>query len=247
VVKIATAGNVNVVAAAPRPSRSYFTYTHLLDGLSYHSYGTSAAAAARDWLEVILGRGALDRDVEAEIAAVPPGSSGLLFHPYLYGERAPVFDPTLRASFVGLAAHHGSQHLMRAVLEGVAFSLAECVGEARAAGLAPKDFRLVGGGARSAIWAQIVADAIGVELTRPVLADASAGAALLAGLGVGALESGDVIRITDRSRDRIAPDRAGHRLYARLLEVYRDARDRIATVTHALASAGDPTKSHERY
>jgi xylulokinase len=241
VVKIATAGNVNVVAAGPRPSRSYFTYSHPLEGLWYHSYGTSAAAASRDWLEGILGRGTPDGDVEAEIVAVPPGAGGLLFHPYLYGERAPVFDPTLRASFVGLAADHGPSHLVRAVLEGVAFSLAECVVEARAAGLAPDDLRLVGGGARSAVWAQIVADAIGVELTSPVLTDASAGAALLAGLGVGTLEAGDVIVITDRSRRQIAPDPARHRLYARLLDVYREARDRIAPVTRALASAAEAT------
>jgi xylulokinase len=243
VVKIATAGNVNVVAAAPRPSDSYFTYSHPLDGLTYHSWGTSAAAASRDWLAGILGCGRSNREVEAAVEAVPPGSGGLLFHPYLYGERAPVFDVTLRASFVGLAAHHGPAHLMRAVLEGVALSLAECVAQARATGLAPDDLRLVGGGGRSDVWAQIVADAIGVELTCPLLTDASAGAALLAGLGSGALEVGDVITIADRSRGRIAPDPAVRPLYSRLLEVYRDARDRIAPVTRALAPTAAETSS----
>ena len=149
IVKIATAGNVNVVTPTPRPSSMYFTYSHPIDGLWYHSYGTSAAAASRDWLDGLLGVSSSDARMEAEIKRVPPGADGLLFHPYLYGERAPVFDPTLRASFVGLAAHHSRPHLVRAVMEGVALSLAECVSEARAAHLAPQHVRLVGGGARS--------------------------------------------------------------------------------------------------
>lgn len=240
VVKIATAGNVNVVTQTSRPSPKYFTYSHPVDGLSYHSYGTSAAAASRDWLDGLLGLSTSDPRVEEELKRVSPGSEGLLFHPYLYGERAPVFDPTLRASFIGLAAHHGRSHLVRAVIEGVALSLAECVSEARVAGLAPDELRLVGGGARSDVWAQVVADALGADLTRPVLADASAGAALLGGLGAGILELSDVLRIAARPQGRITPDPAVHELYLRLLDVYRDARERIAPVTRALASASAP-------
>jgi len=237
VVKLATAGNVNIVTAAPRPSRRWYTYSHVLPGLHYHAFGTNAAAASRAWLQEILGaandEGYARLDLEA--AAVPPGAGGLLFHPYLAGERAPVFDPTLRGSLLGLDAAHGRGHIARAVLEGVALSLAECLAAAEAAGLVPAELRLIGGGSRSPLWAQIVADALGRPLLRPRLDDASAGAALLAGVAAGVLEDvGAAAALGGAVVGRVEPDPARTALYRRLLEAYRAARAAVAPLNREL-------------
>lgn len=242
IVKIATSGNVNVVASRALPSPDHYTYSHLVEGLVYHSYGTSAAASAAAWLQKVVGAAgpAARARLEREAAAVPAGADGLLFQPYLYGERAPVFDPTLRASFLGLAAHHTRAHLMRAVMEGVALSLADCAGAMAAAGLPMRDARLVGGGARSALWSQLVTDALGVPLMVPPLADASAGAALVAGVGVGAFA--DAHAAGDSAGRQVAimhPDPARRARYAELLELYRVARERIAPLARALQGLGD--------
>jgi xylulokinase len=249
IVKLATAGNVNVVCRDASPSPVYFTYSHLVPGLVYHTFGTNSAAASRAWLQEILGATS-SADYEAldeQVARIPPGADGLLFHPYLNGERAPVFDTTLRASLLGLSSAHGRAHIVRAVLEGVALSLADCADVARAHGLAVAEARLVGGGARSDVWAQIVADVLGCEVVRPQLADASAGAALLAGARTGV--AGGLERaaaLTDREGRRFVPDARHVERYRALLEVYRDARAAVAPISrslHDLAYPGLPDGS----
>src|ERR1019366_10521152 len=99
--------------------------------------------------------------LDREAAAIAPGADGVLFQPYLCGERAPVFDSSLRASFLGLSGRHGRAHLLRAVLEGVALSLADCAGAACEAGLQIDDLRIIGGGTRSPRWRQILAAGLG--------------------------------------------------------------------------------------
>lgn len=248
IVKLATSGNVNVVAGRARPSPGHYTYSHVVDGLVYHSYGTSAAASARAWLQKVIGAtgSAAAARVERDAALVPAGADGLLFHPYLYGERAPVFDPTLRASFLGLAAHHTRAHLMRAVMEGVALSLADCARAMAAAGLPMRDARLIGGGARSALWAQVVSDALGMPLIVPALAGASAGAALVAGVGVGTFADARAAgACAGRHVAILRPDPARHAAYAELLELYRVARERIAPLARALQGPGDRAQPTE--
>lgn len=237
VVKLATAGNVNVVTASPRPSPNYFTYTHPLDGLAYHSFGTNSAASARDWLQQLLGMtGALDYPaLDAELTTTPPGAEGLLFHPYLNGERAPVFDPALRASFLGLSFRHTRAHLVRAVLEGVALSLADCASVGARSGIKAREWRLIGGGARSEAWAQIVADILARPVCRPVLTDASCGAALVAGVGAGVFSDlREAAAVTGDVKDRFAPVDARSQRYAELLELYRDARSALASAARGL-------------
>lgn len=227
VLKIATAGNVNVVVDRPRPSTRYFTYSHPITGLTYHSYGTSSAAASRAWLHATAGAPAEDPydRMDALAAVIPPGADGLVFHPYLHGERAPVFDATLRASFVGLSGRHTRAHLERAVLEGVALSLAECAESAAADGLRVTDFRLIGGGARSRLWRQVMADVLNRPLIVPRLGDASTGAALLAGVGCGIFSSArQAVDCCVDTTSVVQPDPASAGFYAELLHVYREVR-----------------------
>jgi xylulokinase len=239
-MKIASVGNLNVVTDTPRPSAVWFTYSYPAPGLHYHALGTNAAAAALTWLEGVLGADGEFERLDIEAAGVPAGADGLLFHPYLSGERAPLFDTTLRASFIGLHAGHGRGHMVRAVLEGVALSLAECARVAAEAGIVAENLRLIGGGARSALWGGIAADALGRELVVPVLQEASAGAALIAGAGVG--EFADAIegaRSVGGVAGRIEPDPARAAMYARLLELYRSSRDAIAPSARALRALAD--------
>jgi len=119
--------------------------------------------------------------------AVPVGSEGLLFLPYLTGERTPHADPLARGAFVGLTLRHSKAHLVRAVLEGVAYGLRDSLELLRRTGASdPEQVRVSGGGARSPLWRQILADILGIELiTLKVNEGAAYGAALLAAVGAG--------------------------------------------------------------
>jgi xylulokinase len=118
---------------------------------------------------------------------IPAGSEGLLFLPYLTGERTPHPDPLARGAFVGLTVRHGQAHMTRAVLEGVAFGLRDSFELMREAGLASvEQVRITGGGARSSLWRQVLADIFGVGLvTLNADEGAAYGAALLAAVGNG--------------------------------------------------------------
>ena len=117
----------------------------------------------------------------AEAAAVPPGADGLLWAPYLMGERTPHCDPNARAALVGLSASHGRGHIVRAILEGVAFSLRDTFSIFAEMGVPVGSVRLGGGGARSALWRQIQADVFGTAgRHRDRRRGAAYGAAILA-------------------------------------------------------------------
>jgi xylulokinase len=119
-----------------------------------------------------------------EASRVPPGAEGLLWTPYLMGERTPHLDPHIRGALVGLAAHHGRGHIVRAVLEGVAFSLRDTFTIFSELQIPVERIRLGGGGARSPLWRQIQANVYG-HAVETVAADEGAafGAAVLAGVG----------------------------------------------------------------
>ena len=162
-----------------------------------------SAAGSLRWFRDTL---AAEMDFEtlvAEAAAVPAGSDGLFFLPYLTGERTPHPDPLARGAFVGLTVRHTRNHMTRAVLEGVAYGLRDSFELMKTAGLpAIKQVRVSGGGAKSGLWRQILADVFQAELVTVNTAEGAAfGAALLAAAGTGAFGSVEeacqaVIRIT---------------------------------------------------
>jgi len=159
---------------------------------TWHLMGVMlSAAGSLRWYRDTLSTGCSYDDLIAPAASVPPGSEGLLFLPYLTGERTPHPDPLARASFVGLTVRHTQAHMTRSVLEGVAFGLRDSMELVRGAGLGEiRQVRVSGGGARSALWRQILADIIGAELVTVNTTEGAAyGAALLAGVGAGAWPS----------------------------------------------------------
>lgn len=163
------------------------SFCHAVPG-RWHMMGVmlSAAGSLRWYRDVVAPGTGYDLLVE-EAGSVPPGSEGLLFLPYLTGERTPHPDPTARGAFVGLSVRHGRGHLTRSVMEGVAFGLRDGLDLMMRAGLAPPDqVRASGGGIRSALWRQILADVLDVEIATVGTEEGAAyGAALLAAVGVG--------------------------------------------------------------
>jgi xylulokinase len=191
----ATIGTSGVVfAATDRPATDakgrVHTFCHAVPG-RWHVMGvTQAAGLSLRWFrdEVAGGaNGAVTYDqMTAEAARVPPGADGVLWAPYLMGERTPHCDPTARAALVGLAANHTRGHIVRALMEGVAFSLRDGLTILAGMDVPAQRIRLGGGGARSPLWRQIQADVYGSAVDT-VKADEGAayGAAILAAVGIG--------------------------------------------------------------
>jgi len=146
-----------------------------------------SAAGSLQWYRDTLAPGESFDDVLAPAQDVPAGSEGLLFLPYLTGERTPHPDPMARGAFVGLTLRHTQAHLTRAVLEGVAFGLRDSFELIKsAARVEARQVRVSGGGARSLLWRQILADVFETELVTVNTTEGAAfGAALLAGVGAG--------------------------------------------------------------
>lgn len=241
IVKLATAGNVNVMTADACPHPRTLTYSHVIPGLWYTVVATNTAASAERWfrdvfcqheVELAAAQGRSVYELLHESARdIPAGSEGLFFHPYLLGERAPYWDPNLRGSFVGATMRHGKAHFERALLEGVAYSLRDCFRTIVDMRLPVDEIRLIGGGAKSDLWAQIVADIFGRPMVRPAGCDASFGAALLAGVGVGRFASeAEAVERCVRVRDVIEPKAENQGRYDRLFLLYCAIHDALAGI-----------------
>lgn len=210
----ATIGTSGVVFAATDhpaldPHGRVHTFCHAIPG-RWHVMGvTQGAGLSLRWFRDQFGVAAGDgRDAYerlcSEAAKVPPGASGLLWAPYLMGERTPHLDPEARAALVGLTAGHRRAHVIRAILEGVAFSLRDTLTIFEEMKVPVESIRLGGGGARSPVWRQVQAETYGKTVELAVAEEGAAyGAALLAGVGGGAWPSVDaaceaVIKIASR-------------------------------------------------
>jgi len=187
----ATIGTSGVVFAATDnpamdPKGRVHTFCHAVPG-RWHVMGvTQAAGLSLRWIRDLLkNSGELSYDqLTSEAAKIAPGSDGVLWAPYLMGERTPHLDSKARATLSGLAANHTRGHVVRAVLEGVAFSLKDTFSLFGEMGVPVRNIRLGGGGARSALWQQIQADAYDHEVEILAAEEGAAyGAALLAGVG----------------------------------------------------------------
>lgn len=250
-VKLATAATVSIIAPHPRIDRSVINYPFVVPGHWYTIGATNSCASAHRWLRdrFFVQEGDRDRtgafaEMDRLAAALPAGSNGLLFHPYLNGERTPHWDPLLRAGFIGLTFQHGPGHFVRALYEGVAFSLRDVLEALRGQGLDAASARLIGGGARSATWRQIVCDVLGIPLELPAVADASFGAALIAGVGAGLFA--DELEAVGRAVQVVArhePDPVRRERYEALYGIYRDAARVLTPIHHRLAALDQPAAS----
>jgi len=175
------------------PQQRTFTFAHLDPDYVFPTGTMQCAGGSFDWVERLL-RGESQHAIHGWLieaaGEVSPGCKGLLFLPYLMGERSPHWNPQARGAFVGLSLSHGRAEMTRAVLEGVMFNLRIILEAFRAQGAKIPSLRLIGGGARSHVWRQIAADVLGVPIERPeLLVEAtSLGAAAAGGVGVGLCE-----------------------------------------------------------
>ncbi len=188
---------------------------------TWHAMGVMlSAAGSASWLRGVLGPGPAELDAEAE--RWEPGAEGLLFAPYLAGERTPHPDPDVRGAFTGLSARHDRGALWRAMLEGVAFGLRDSLELLRELGVQPESGRASGGGARSELWLRIVASVLGLPIDLTESEEGSAfGAALLAGIRAGAFaDAEDAVARCVRVRRRVEPEWDYDAGYARFRELY---------------------------
>ncbi|MGB5875628.1 MAG: xylulokinase [Bacteroidota bacterium] len=195
-VTLGTSGVVFVTSNSYRvePEGRLHAFCHAVPG-KWHLMGVMlSAGGSLRWFRDALGDteiGIANRDgrdpyelLSEGAARVPAGSEGLLFLPYLTGERTPYPNPNARAVFFGLTVRHTRRHMTRAVLEGVTFGLRDSLELAKELGVEAREIRASGGGARSALWRQIMADIFGTEITTVNVTEGAAyGAALLAGVG----------------------------------------------------------------
>lgn len=185
---------------------------------------TNGAGLSLRYFRDTFSPGASYDELTALAAGAPAGSDGLMWAPYLFGERTPHLDPEARAAFVGITASHTRGHFVRAVLEGVAFSLKDTLTLFAELGVPVKAIRLGGGGARGPLWRQIQADVYGqpVELLEAEEGGAF-GAALLAGTGIGVWQSVEAAcAATVRVAETIPPKSAAvmEEGYARYRRIY---------------------------
>jgi xylulokinase len=211
----ATIGTSGVVFAstdrpALDPQGRVHSFCHAVPG-RWHVMGvTQAAGLSLRWLRDLLrdGEAPAYDELTREARSAPPGSDGVLWAPYLMGERTPHLDPNARGTLTGLAASHTRAHVARAILEGVAFSLKDSFSLLEEMQVPVRHVRLGGGGARSPLWRQIQADVYGREVEVLAAEEGAAyGAALLAGVGAKFWNSVDqacdaVVKVDER----VGPD-----------------------------------------
>jgi xylulokinase len=227
----ATIGTSGVVlAATDRPALDsrgrVHTFCHAVPGRWIAMGVTQAAGLSLRWFRDQFGSGEERQSYEsltAEAAGAPPGCDGLLWAPYLMGERTPYLDPAARGMLVGLTASHTRGHVIRAILEGVAFSLRDTFTIFQEMKVPVSTIRLGGGGARSALWRQIQAETYGQTVETVEAEEGAAyGAAILAGVGVKTWSSVDeacesVVRVAAK----ITPDTEHSRVLESSYAVYR--------------------------
>jgi xylulokinase len=240
---IGTSGVVFAATAGPvrDPAGRIHTFCHAVPR-RWHVMGvTQAAGYSLRWFRDQFGAiGDPTQDayarLMAEASAAPAGADGLLWAPYLMGERTPYLDPQARGALVGISATHTRAHVVRAILEGVAFSLRDTLTIFDELKIPVESIRLGGGGARGALWRQIQADVYGMPVGLLEAEEGAAyGAALLAGVGVGNWTSVEhAADASVRVRQRIEPEpqtmalmnrryRAYRKLYPALRDIWRDA------------------------
>ncbi len=218
------------------------TFCHAVPG-KWHVMGvTQGAGLSLQWYRNQMGQDLMaaaessGEDVYdlmmREAAEAPAGSEGLYWLPYLMGERTPHLDPYARGGWIGLTAKHTRAHLLRAMVEGVSYSLKDCLDIVESLGVEVQSVRASGGGAKSPFWRELLANVFACPITTLETQEGSAyGAALLAMTGAGAFSSvEEACRATIREKDRVESDAAtasgyadGHRGFQALYPALKDS------------------------
>ncbi len=230
-VVLGTSGVVFVALErfAADPEARLHTFCHAVPG-AWHAMGVMlSAAGSLRWLRDVAAPGESFATLVGEAERWEPGAEGLTFLPYLSGERTPHADPNARGAFAGLSVRHDRGALVRAVLEGVAYGLRDCLDLLVDVGAAPTVGRVSGGGGRSDLWLRIVASALDLPLERTAVDEGAAfGAALLGGVAGGLWSSvEEAVAATVRATDTVEPVDGW-------IEPYREGHERFRALYPAL-------------
>ena len=229
-VKLATAGRICVITEKAYPDRHLVNYAHVCDGLWYPGTATKAAAASYRWFRDTFGGNYEELNQLAE--AVDIGCEGLVYLPHINGELTPYADPMLCGSFTGIRATHTKGHFVRAVLEGVVYSLLDCkryldslqipYGQVATA---------IGGGAKGKLWLQMLADTLGIALKTTESSDSSLGSAMLAGIAVGVFrDASEAVEKCVKQKDIVYPNPENTPRYHKVFAVYKRIHDALAPI-----------------
>jgi xylulokinase len=249
---IGTSGVVFVHSDLPQvdPEGRLHTFCHAVRG-KWHMMGvTLAAGGSLQWFRNALCETvaalAKKRKIDVydllteEAAVTPPGAEGLFFLPYLAGERTPHADPNARGAFVGLTLRHSRGHMVRSILEGVTYSLRDCLEVIEEQKVAVKQIRATGGGAKSAFWRQMQADVLGKTVVSMAADEGPAyGVALLAAVGAG--EFTDIVEACDatvKTKGQTKPSAGARKHYDKAFPIYQKLYRSLREDFRAIAEIG---------
>jgi xylulokinase len=222
------------------PQGRLHTFCHAVPNQYHLMAVTLSAGGSFQWFRNLLRQVHPDLTYDTLITLAreaPMGAEGLLFLPYLSGERTPHLDPLARGAFVGLTTRHTLAHMARAVLEGVIFSLRDGLELMKTLGVPLEEVRTTGGGGRSSLWQQLQADIYGMEIATLTVEEGPAyGAALLAGVGAGVFaDVGDAVRQCVTVKNVTKPDSAHTERYEAYYSIYRALYGAMHPHFHALS------------
>ena len=235
-----TAGGMSICTGNAFAHKKLILSPHVVPGLFLLQGGTVGGGGALKWFRQELGNGMSFDELTAEAAKVLAGSEGVVFLPYMAGERSPIWNPDAKGVFYGLDYSKTRGHMIRAVLEGVAFALEHNLRVAAEAGAEVGTLNAMGGSSNSALWMQIKSDVTGKTIQVPASDTAATlGAAILAGVGCGVYSSYQAaVDKTIAIKKTYTPDPDNHRIYQRCFELYLELYHDLKNTFSAFRGAG---------
>ena len=216
------AGGMSLCLNEALAHKSLILSPHVVPGMYLLQGGTVGGGGALKWFRQELGNGLSFDELTAEAERIPAGADGVVFLPYMAGERSPIWNPDAKGVFYGLSYDKTRGHMIRAVLEGVAFALEHNLRVAEEVGAKVSIMNAMGGSSNSVLWTQIKSDVTGKPIQVPASDTATTlGAAILAGIGCGIYSSyQEAVEKTVAITRFHEPDEANHELYRRSMELY---------------------------
>jgi xylulokinase len=237
-VKLGGAGDIMISLDTILVDERLFLDYHDIPGKYIASGCMASSGSLIKWFRSQFAPLASYADLDAAAEGIPAGSDGLILLPYFLGEKTPIQDPQARGTLVGLTLTHTSAHVYRAVLEGISYGFLHHLQVFAEHGLTPTHARCANGGARSALWKQVTADVLGIQLEQ--VADhpgSSLGAAFCAGMGVGAFTRWDEVERYIRISTVTQPNPENHSRYIKLFGLYREIYEALKDKFPRLAGA----------
>ena len=223
------AGGMSICTPEYKVSPALITSYHVIPGHWLVQGGTVGGGGVLRWFKEKFGNNEDFGQLTAQAEEIPPGSDGLVFLPYMAGERSPIWDKNAKGMYYGLDYTKTKAHTIRAAMEGVAFSIRHNMEVAAKVGVTPNEMRAMGGAANSALWMQIKADIVGKRIYVPSSDTATTlGAAILAGVAVGLYEDfDDAVTRTVTIKRAFEPNPENYEVYNKNYFIYRELYERL--------------------